>query len=312
MKKIYGNIEEMVTNLLNKESIKSIDGKLINCLEESPSSKFYNELFSEEKVRQTIPVLYEEVKRRYSEEGTAYKIMEEIVKLLEAKVPQDGLVLEIGGGVHQRRSADAYKRFKNYIPLDISLSSIARYSSKYDKTGIVADATMLPFKDASVDCIFTHTFLEHPLDPEKVLLEIVRVLKKGGIVVHNDAWFCRWWQKYGVVGLKPFVKMNFKEKCIFIASRVTEMPIFKLTPIIIKRLRNELNNGKKENNALYFQKLDPNYKLHLGCDEDAASRLDPIDVLNFYESRGFESLSSLNFRQRLFFPNKYIILQKLK
>lgn len=104
------------------------------------------------------------------------------------------------GGVHQRRSADAYKKFKNYFPLDISTSSIERYSMRHNKTGIVAGATELPFKDVSIDCVFTNTFLEHPLEPEKVTIEIVRVLKKGGIVVHNDAWFCRWWQRYGVVG----------------------------------------------------------------------------------------------------------------
>lgn len=106
--------------------------------------------------------------------------------------------------------------------------------------------------------------------------------------------------------------MVFKEKCIFIASRITEFPIFRLPPIILKRLVYELIDVNKKIIRLRVKKLKPNYSLHLGCDEDAASRIDPVDVIKFYESKGFTSFNNLSFKQRLFYPNRYIILQKGK
>ena len=302
-----------VSLFIDKEKIKSVEkGKIYNSLEESVSSEFYAELFSEATETAAKPELYESLKQKHKGTGIANKIMEEIVGFLEKELPEDSILIEIGGGVSQSRSADAYKRFKNYFPLDISQTSISRYSDAYDKVGFIADAEELPFTDASIDCIFTHTFLEHPIRPEKVVAEIVRVLKPGGIIVHNDAWFCRWWQRYGVVGLKSVSNMSFKEKMVWLGSRITEFPLFRIPPIILRRLFRELLISTKSEIPLVYQKLEPNYNLHLGCDEDAASSLDPVNVIRYYESRGFSLIRPLSFKQRLFHPNKYIMLRKGK
>ena len=47
---------------------------------------------------------------------------------------------------------------------------------------IVADAGRLPLKDSSVDAVVCESLLEHVADPAKVILEIKRVLKPGGLV----------------------------------------------------------------------------------------------------------------------------------
>ena len=281
-----------------------------NFLKESDSSKFYEELFSDKFQKQPLPEKYNEVKQKHQKEGSAYNIMEEIVSFLEKELSEEAIVLEIGGGIYQQRAANAYKRFKNYFPLDISRSSIERYAKKYQKLGIIADATKLPFKSNSIDCIFTHTFLEHPIKPENVLEEIARVLKPGGIVIHNDAWFCRWWQHFGVVNLKSFASMSFKEKVIHVGAKITEFPLVRIPPIIITRIIRHFLVDRSNPVPLRYKKLNPNYTLHLGCDEDAASRIDPIDAVLFYESRGFKLMEKLTVKQRMFYPNRYITLKK--
>lgn len=296
---------------IDEKKITAVErGKVYNSLKNSESSEFYEEVFSESFETKKRPELYDQIKRGDGEEQGAYNTINEIVSFIDSKISEDSVVIEIGGGVAQKRSGNAYKKFKNYYPLDISKSSITRYSEEFDKIAFVSDAEELPFNDQSIDCIFTHTFLEHPLRPEKVLDEIVRVLKPGGIVVHHDAWFCRWWHKYGIVGLEKFSNLNLKEKFVWFAAKITEIPVFRIPPIIIKRFFSEIFHKNPSNLALRYKKLEPNYELHLGCDEDAASSIDPLDVIRFYESRGFSTIPSLSFKQRLFHPNKYIILKK--
>jgi len=52
----------------------------------------------------------------------------------------------------------------------------------YDNVNIVCDIENIPFKDNSVDFVINIAVLEHVPNPEKVVSEIFRVLKKGGIV----------------------------------------------------------------------------------------------------------------------------------
>jgi ubiquinone/menaquinone biosynthesis C-methylase UbiE len=301
-----------IKDFIVDEKLKKIESnKIYTFLEESKSAKFYDELFSETHKKDDKPELYDQTKQLAKEKNNAYGIIEKVVLFLEQELHKDAIVIEIGGGVYQARSANACNRFNNYFPLDISYSSIKRYCEKFNKVGFVGDAKELPFKDNSIDCIFTHTFLEHPLEPEKVLSEISRVLKVGGIVIHNDAWFCRWWHRYGLIGLKKYQNMIKKEKMIHIAAKISELKVLRVPPIILKRLYKEIFQSKKAPLNLTYKKLTPNYQLHLGCDEDAASSIDPIDVVRFYESRNFVLVNQLSFIQRLFYPNKYIVLKKI-
>ena len=52
----------------------------------------------------------------------------------------------------------------------------------YDRVHIVADITNIPLKDSSVDLLVIDSVLEHVAYPIKVVEEIHRVLKKGGLV----------------------------------------------------------------------------------------------------------------------------------
>jgi len=300
----------MLSHLL-KEQPKSIENNLVyNYSEQSDSSKFYDELFSDTKTKQIKPEFFDKVKTESKVAQNSIGKIEEVVAFIEKHQLTDSITIEIGGGVFQGRSANAYKRLNNYYPLDISASSIRRYSDTFNMPGIIADATKLPFKDNSVDFIFTHTFLEHPITPDAVVKEIARVLKPGGYILHLDAWFCRWWHRYGVVNLKPRSKMTFGEKMIDTGAKITEFKLIRIPPIIIKRFFKEVFSSTKDPIELSYKKLQPNYDLHLACDEDAASSIDPLDVIRFYESNGFKTEQPLSLKQRLFYPNKLVVMRK--
>lgn len=67
-----------------------------------------------------------------------------------------------------------------YDDPDIRVAAFDIYPSPY--TLFAADAHSIPLKDASVDAVCIQAVLEHVLEPSKVVSEILRVLKPGGIV----------------------------------------------------------------------------------------------------------------------------------
>jgi SAM-dependent methyltransferase len=52
----------------------------------------------------------------------------------------------------------------------------------YAGVSIVADISSLPYESRSVDAVICNTVLEHVTNPEKVIEEISRVMKPGGLV----------------------------------------------------------------------------------------------------------------------------------
>lgn len=81
------------------------------------------------------------------------------------KKDQNTIILNIGSG--------PFILEKNFINIDIS---------SYNNVHIVADASRLPFKNNSVDAIVNIVILEHVPEPEKVVDEMYRVIKNGGVI----------------------------------------------------------------------------------------------------------------------------------
>ena len=81
---------------------------------------------------------------------------------------------------------DNYKQTAESLALEVNLA---------DKfTFVVNDAVKLPFADSSIDTIVLNDTMEHVDWPEKILLECLRVLKKGGRVFLN---FPTYYHPYG-------------------------------------------------------------------------------------------------------------------
>jgi SAM-dependent methyltransferase len=93
---------------------------------------------------------------------------------LRRKSPQP-VVLNVGGG-NPGAGTEALRRGDGAIQLlcfDI-------YATP--ETDFIADAHDIPLADASVDGVWIQAVLEHVIQPERVVAEIHRVLKPGGVV----------------------------------------------------------------------------------------------------------------------------------
>lgn len=99
-----------------------------------------------------------------------------------------GLVLDIGSadGVFSKVILDI-SGAKKLIGIDVLKSSVAwanKHWKKNKKMSFrVADAHNLPFRARTFDAVFALEVLEHVHNPDKVLKEIKRVLKKGGYAI---------------------------------------------------------------------------------------------------------------------------------
>lgn len=68
--------------------------------------------------------------------------------------------------------------------IDLSQESLAvagRHDATHSVRYLAADAYQLPFSDGSFDVVTAMDFLEHVEDPKRVIAEISRVLKPGGL-----------------------------------------------------------------------------------------------------------------------------------
>lgn len=83
-------------------------------------------------------------------------------------------VLIVGGGSRGEGTEALYE--------DSEARLIAFDIYRSDLTQFVADAHHIPLADGSIDAIWIQAVLEHVLDPPRVVAELHRVLKPGGIV----------------------------------------------------------------------------------------------------------------------------------
>lgn len=112
--------------------------------------------------------------------GFAPHYARDMIARLEAGGNQAPAVLVIGGGQVGNGSEALYaSACVRVIALDIYLSP--------DVT-LLADAHRLPLRDGSVDAVWIQSVLEHALEPWRIVEEIHRVLKPGGLVFADTSF----------------------------------------------------------------------------------------------------------------------------
>jgi len=84
---------------------------------------------------------------------------------------------------------------------------LALYGLKSDLRHI--DAEVLPFKDASLDLVYSWGVIHHSEKPERIIAEIHRVLKPGGIFVgmlynRYSVAVAKLWFRHGLLAGKPW------------------------------------------------------------------------------------------------------------
>ena len=101
--------------------------------------------------------------------------------ILKAKAHVKGVCLDIGAG------KAPYKRYfekncDNYIVTDSEKTHSHMFKDSHTDF-VIAEATLLPFDNESVDTVVLTQVLEHVFDYEKALSEAVRVMKKEGVIL---------------------------------------------------------------------------------------------------------------------------------
>jgi|SRR3989344_2999245 len=104
------------------------------------------------------------------------------IKKIIRYVPAKSKVLDVGCGVGQVSNFLAGRGY-NVIGTDISQLLIEEAKKNGKANFRVMDALNLEFEDKRFDCVISAETIEHIPDPEKMLSEIHRVLKNGGILV---------------------------------------------------------------------------------------------------------------------------------
>ena len=132
------------------------------------------------------------------------------LKLMQTKLSKfHGKILDVGGADFIDRLG--FTPGDEYICLDIK---------KAKNTSLLGDAHKIPFKTESFDCVICNAVLEHIEKPNKILAEINRILKPGGLLwvsvpflqhIHADPYDFRRFTNYGLSYEIESAGFNIKE-----------------------------------------------------------------------------------------------------
>jgi SAM-dependent methyltransferase len=135
------------------------------------------------------------------------------------------IFLDVGSGILGGLNASGLSPYirDNIVPLEIAPTA---------GIGVVGDAHYLPFADGSVDGMLIQGVLEHVLDPEQIVKEILRVLRPGAPVFsevpfiqhyHLDPVDFRRWTHYGFAHLFREFEQTSAGVCAGPAAALTDM-----------------------------------------------------------------------------------------
>ena len=90
-------------------------------------------------------------------------------------------LLDVGGGPGY--FADAFRALgASYIGLDADAGELSLHGREVAEGTVLGSGMALPFKDGSLDVVYSSNVLEHVVHPELMADEMVRVAKPGGTV----------------------------------------------------------------------------------------------------------------------------------
>jgi ubiquinone/menaquinone biosynthesis C-methylase UbiE len=122
--------------------------------------------------------------------GLPPAVEERVADRIEGAVGPRGRLLEVGVGTG-RIALPLHRRGRAIVGVDLSLPMLERYRAKAAAAGLPppavlrADATRLPFGDASFDAVLEVHVLHLVPDWEQALAEARRVLAPGGVLLRG-------------------------------------------------------------------------------------------------------------------------------
>ena len=104
-------------------------------------------------------------------------------KVIDMLSPQkNDIICDLGCG-DGNLSKDIVKKVKEVHGVDISPTRVKRAQKKGIKA-ICSDACFTPFESDFFDKVICTEVIEHIMEPKKLIREINRILKEGGITTH--------------------------------------------------------------------------------------------------------------------------------
>ncbi|MBN1542869.1 class I SAM-dependent methyltransferase, partial [candidate division KSB1 bacterium] len=100
-------------------------------------------------------------------------------EIVGQNVPSSGIVVDLGCGTGLSTRL-LRKRNARTFGADISFLFLAATG---DRNNFACDAQNLPLRDGSVDLVGAFEFIEHVVDAEKVMGEMLRITKPGGRIL---------------------------------------------------------------------------------------------------------------------------------
>ena len=225
-------------------------------------------------------------------------------KIIDRHKLKNARVLEIGSG--NGRFQDIVE---NYTGVDVS-EGLARYYRK--PFYVVDDGVPYPFETESFDFVFTHAVFEHIPNINFALTEMIRVTKRGGLVLFDPAWQCRPWaaegyqvrpyKDFNVIGMIYKASIPFRENLLFRLSHVMpKRAIFLILYLINKRA------FKKR---FYYRRLKANYQIYWQSDSDACNHIDPFLAILYFRANGFEVINYPGLVKQFLVRTGEILLRK--
>ena len=250
---------------------------------------FYNEGDENRWGRESLPEFKEQI--------------DEWLQLLS--VQHSGVVAELGCG----RGAFRYLAARYcYIGLDISFRALSRYVAPGN--AVQADIESLPVASRSVDFVLSVSTLEHVPHPERVLVEIHRILKPGGVAFLAPAWFCRPWAAKGLP-VKSYGELSLADKVWKLLIPLRNNLLWRSAFVIPRRLFREIQFRWSSGPWRFrYTRLSPNLTEYIYTDCDAFSSLDPHEAVLWFLRSGCEAPSASSFFRRVFLRNVAVVVKK--
>lgn len=128
-------------------------------------------------------VLFDYFEERFPEtEAEENRLRQFILSKIPAKAR---LIADIGSG-NGRLTKELLNLSRYVVSVDVSLENLRKIIKNYGQENhysVVADALNLPFRSSVFDCVIASEVIEHVPDPKRLVAELFRVTKVGGIVI---------------------------------------------------------------------------------------------------------------------------------
>ncbi|MDR2579676.1 MAG: class I SAM-dependent methyltransferase [Fibromonadaceae bacterium] len=113
-----------------------------------------------------------------------WRLAEEM-KLFASSVPSGALVLDAGSGSAPYRELFAHAKYES--------ADFCKVDKRYEPSTYICDLANIPAESERYDFVILSQVMEHLSEPQKVLTELHRILKKGGIIFASAPLF---WEEH--------------------------------------------------------------------------------------------------------------------